>query len=53
MLPPRRVRRVTGPLLVAALVATVVLLPALVVVAVVVFEVDRFTAGGGISRCSS
>ncbi len=35
MLPPRRVRRVTGPLLVAALVAAVVLLPALVVVAVV------------------
>ncbi|MGY1822932.1 1-acyl-sn-glycerol-3-phosphate acyltransferase [Geodermatophilus sp. SYSU D00079] len=36
MLPPRRVRRVTGPLLVAALVAAVALLPALVVVAVVV-----------------
>jgi 1-acyl-sn-glycerol-3-phosphate acyltransferase len=35
VLPPRRVRRVTGPLLVAALVAAVVLLPALVVVAVV------------------
>ena len=35
MLPPRPVRRVTGPLLVAALVAAVVLLPALVVVAVV------------------
>jgi 1-acyl-sn-glycerol-3-phosphate acyltransferase len=35
VLPPRRVRRVTGPLLVAALVAAVALLPALVVVAVV------------------
>ena len=36
MLPPRPVRRVTGPLLLAALVAAVVLLPVLVVVAVVV-----------------
>ncbi len=34
MLPPRRVRRVTGPLLVAALAVGVVLLPVLVVVAV-------------------
>ena len=46
MLPPRRVRRVTGPLLVAVLVATVVLLPALVVVAVVasIFLPDRLRA---------
>jgi 1-acyl-sn-glycerol-3-phosphate acyltransferase len=36
MLPPRRVRRLTGPLLLGALVAGVVLLPVLVVVAVVV-----------------
>ncbi len=35
MLPPRRVRRVTGPLLVGVLVAGVLLLPVLVVVAVV------------------
>ncbi len=35
MLPPRRVRRVTGPLLVGALVAGVLLLPVLAVVAVV------------------
>jgi 1-acyl-sn-glycerol-3-phosphate acyltransferase len=34
VLPPRRVRRVTGPLLVAALAVGVVLLPVLVVVAV-------------------
>ncbi|MGY1690673.1 lysophospholipid acyltransferase family protein [Geodermatophilus sp. SYSU D01105] len=34
MLPPRRVRRVTGPLLIGALVAAVVLLPVLVVAAV-------------------
>ena len=36
MLPPRRVRRFTGPLLIGALVAAVLSLPALVVVAVVV-----------------
>ena len=36
MLPPRRVRRITGPLLLGALVAGVVLLPVLAVVAVVV-----------------
>jgi len=36
VLPPRRVRRVTGPLLLAALVAAVISLPVLVVVAVVV-----------------
>ncbi|HEY0125790.1 MAG TPA: acyltransferase, partial [Blastococcus sp.] len=36
MLPPRRVRRITGPLLLAALVAAVALLPVLVLVAVVV-----------------
>jgi 1-acyl-sn-glycerol-3-phosphate acyltransferase len=36
VLPPRRVRRITGPLLIGALVAAVVLLPVLVVVAVVV-----------------
>jgi 1-acyl-sn-glycerol-3-phosphate acyltransferase len=36
VLPPRRVRRITGPLLLAALVAGVALLPLLVVVAVVV-----------------
>ncbi|WNV73565.1 lysophospholipid acyltransferase family protein [Geodermatophilus sp. DSM 44513] len=36
MLPPRGVRRVTGPLLLGVLVAAVVLLPVLVVVAVVV-----------------
>jgi 1-acyl-sn-glycerol-3-phosphate acyltransferase len=36
VLPPRAVRRVTGPLLLAALVAGVALLPLLVVVAVVV-----------------
>jgi 1-acyl-sn-glycerol-3-phosphate acyltransferase len=36
VLPPRRVRRVTGPLLIGALVAAVVLLPVLVVVSVVV-----------------
>jgi 1-acyl-sn-glycerol-3-phosphate acyltransferase len=36
MLPSRRVRRITGPLLLAALVAGVVLLPVLVVVAVIV-----------------
>src|SRR4051794_29892338 len=36
VLPPRRVRRVTGPLLVAALVAAVLLLPVLVVVAALV-----------------
>ncbi|HEX2073441.1 MAG TPA: lysophospholipid acyltransferase family protein, partial [Geodermatophilus sp.] len=36
MLPPRRVRRVTGPLLVGVLAAAVMLLPVLVVVAVVV-----------------
>ncbi len=36
MLPSRRVRRVTGPLLVAALVAGVVLLPVLLVVALLV-----------------
>ena len=35
-LPSRRVRRVTGPLLIAALAAGVLLLPVLVVVAVVV-----------------
>ena len=35
MLPPRPVRRITGPLLIGALVAGVVLLPALLVVAVV------------------
>ena len=35
MLPPRRVRRVTGPLLIVALAAGVLLLPVLVVVAVV------------------
>jgi 1-acyl-sn-glycerol-3-phosphate acyltransferase len=35
MLPPRRVRRFTGPLLIAALVAAVLLLPVLVVVALV------------------
>jgi 1-acyl-sn-glycerol-3-phosphate acyltransferase len=35
VLPPRRVRRITGPLLIGALVAVVVLLPVLVVVAVV------------------
>jgi 1-acyl-sn-glycerol-3-phosphate acyltransferase len=34
VLPPRRVRRVTGPLLIAALAAAVVLLPALAVVSV-------------------
>ncbi|MGY1633735.1 lysophospholipid acyltransferase family protein [Geodermatophilus sp. SYSU D01186] len=46
MLPPRRVRRVTGPLLVAALVAAVVLLPVLVVVAVLasVFLPGRWRA---------
>ena len=36
MLPSRRIRRFTGPLLVAALVAAVVSLPVLVVVAVIV-----------------
>jgi 1-acyl-sn-glycerol-3-phosphate acyltransferase len=36
VLPPRRVRRLAGPLLIAALVAAVVLLPALVVVAALV-----------------
>jgi 1-acyl-sn-glycerol-3-phosphate acyltransferase len=36
VLPPRRVRRVTGPLLIGALVAAVVLLPVLVIVAAVV-----------------
>ena len=36
MLPSRRVRRFTGPLLIAALVAAVVSLPVLVVVAVIV-----------------
>ncbi|WP_448628648.1 lysophospholipid acyltransferase family protein [Geodermatophilus sp. URMC 64] len=36
MLPPRRVRRITGPLLIGALVAGVALLPVLVVLAVVV-----------------
>jgi 1-acyl-sn-glycerol-3-phosphate acyltransferase len=36
VLPPRRVRRTTGPLLVAALVAAVALLPVLVIVAAVV-----------------
>jgi 1-acyl-sn-glycerol-3-phosphate acyltransferase len=36
MLPSRRVRRVTGPLLVGALVAAVLLLPVLLVVAVIV-----------------
>jgi 1-acyl-sn-glycerol-3-phosphate acyltransferase len=36
VLPPRRVRRFTGPLLIGALVAGVLLLPVLVVVAVVV-----------------
>ena len=36
MLPPREVRRFTGPLLVGALVLAVVLLPVLVVVAVIV-----------------
>ena len=35
MLPPRRVRRVTGPLLIGALAGLVLLLPVLVVVAVV------------------
>jgi 1-acyl-sn-glycerol-3-phosphate acyltransferase len=35
VLPPRRVRRVTGPLLIGALVAAVLLLPVLVAVAVV------------------
>ncbi|MCF6746652.1 acyltransferase, partial [Blastococcus sp. KM273128] len=35
MLPPRRVRRFTGPLLVVALVAAVLLLPVLVPVAAV------------------
>jgi len=34
VLPPRRVRRITGPLLIGALVVVVVLLPVLVVVAV-------------------
>ncbi|MET0764384.1 MAG: lysophospholipid acyltransferase family protein [Blastococcus sp.] len=36
MLPPRRVRRFTGPLLISALVAAVVSLPVLIVVAVIV-----------------
>jgi 1-acyl-sn-glycerol-3-phosphate acyltransferase len=36
VLPPRRVRRITGPLLVAALVGAVVLLPVLVIVAALV-----------------
>ena len=36
MLPPRRVRRIAGPLLLGALVAAIVLLPVLVLVAVVV-----------------
>ena len=36
MLPPRHVRRLTGPLLIAVLVAAVIALPVLVVVAVVV-----------------
>jgi 1-acyl-sn-glycerol-3-phosphate acyltransferase len=36
VLPPRRVRRITGPLLLAALVAGVALLPVVVVVAAVV-----------------
>ena len=36
MLPSRRVRRITGPLLLAALVAAVALLPLLVVLAVLV-----------------
>jgi 1-acyl-sn-glycerol-3-phosphate acyltransferase len=36
VLPPRRVRRFTGPLLIAALAVAVISLPALVVVAVVV-----------------
>jgi 1-acyl-sn-glycerol-3-phosphate acyltransferase len=36
VLPPRRVRRVTGPLLIGALVAAVLLLPVLVVVSVLV-----------------
>ena len=36
MLPGRRVRRVTGPLLVAALAGAVLLLPVLVIVAAVV-----------------
>ena len=35
MLPPRRVRRITGPLLIGVLVAAVLLLPVLVVVAAV------------------
>jgi 1-acyl-sn-glycerol-3-phosphate acyltransferase len=36
VLPPRRIRRFTGPVLIGVLVAAVLLLPALVVVAVVV-----------------
>jgi hypothetical protein len=36
VLPPRRVRRITGPLFIAALATAVLLLPVLVVVAVVV-----------------
>jgi 1-acyl-sn-glycerol-3-phosphate acyltransferase len=36
VLPPRRVRRLTGPLLIGALAVAVILLPALVVVAVIV-----------------
>jgi 1-acyl-sn-glycerol-3-phosphate acyltransferase len=36
MLPPRRVRRIAGPLLLGALVAAIALLPVLVLVAVVV-----------------
>ncbi|MGY1706549.1 lysophospholipid acyltransferase family protein [Geodermatophilus sp. SYSU D00697] len=46
MLPPRRVRRVTGPLLIGALVAAVALLPVLVVVAVLasVFLPGRWRA---------
>ncbi|HET8718792.1 MAG TPA: 1-acyl-sn-glycerol-3-phosphate acyltransferase, partial [Nocardioidaceae bacterium] len=36
MLPPRRVRRITGPLLVALLLAAVLLLPVLVLLAALV-----------------
>nr|WP_204331302.1 lysophospholipid acyltransferase family protein [Geodermatophilus sabuli] len=45
-MPPRRVRRVTGPLLIGALAAGVVLLPVLVVVAVIasVFLPGRWRA---------
>ena len=36
MLPPRRVRRITGPLMIALLVLGVVFLPVLVLVAAVI-----------------